>query len=100
MVILSASFKAKEGVLEELFETVQGLAEKSRMEEGCLRYDFCEDVLEPGTFLFFELWRSREALQHHFTMPYFHAFAARIPDFAEGEPEILTYDTAGPVPAF
>lgn len=99
MVILSASFKAKDGVRAELVKAVAELAALSRAEEGCIRYDFHEDALRPGFYLFFELWRSREDLELHFQKPYFLAFREAVPHFVDGAPEILTYDTPGAVAA-
>lgn len=37
----------------------------TRGEAGCVRYDLHEDNAEPGRFLFYETWASRELWQGH-----------------------------------
>ncbi len=42
------------------------MIEATRAEDGCLRYAFAEDVLEPGVIHISELWRDQAALERHF----------------------------------
>ncbi len=95
MIVLPGTFTAKPGAKAQLVTMAQALIPPSRAEEGCMRYDFLEDAITPGRFLFFELWRSREDLNAHFQQPYFKAFAQDLPVLIEGLAEIVTYETAG-----
>lgn len=64
----------------------------SNTEEGCISYGFFEDQITPGQFLFFEKWKSREAIGEHFEKPYFKDFAERFPAMIEGEATIEIHE--------
>ncbi|MFM6949686.1 MAG: putative quinol monooxygenase [Novosphingobium sp.] len=38
----------------------------SRAEDGCIEYNYAEDLLEPGLIRVSEVWESREQLAAHF----------------------------------
>ena len=40
--------------------------EASRAEDGCVEYNYSEDLLEPGLIRVSEVWESREHLAAHF----------------------------------
>jgi quinol monooxygenase YgiN len=42
------------------------MVEATRAEDGCVRYAFAEDVLDPGLIHVSELWRDQAALDRHF----------------------------------
>ena len=46
----------------------------SRRDAGCLGYDCRADVLNPGTWLFFEKWQDDASLEKHMAAPHFKAF--------------------------
>jgi len=45
---------------------VARLIEATRAEDGCLKYGFAEDVLDPGLIHISEAWRDQAALEAHF----------------------------------
>ena len=69
-IIVRASLSVKEECVEEFIKTLSAVAEASRLEKGCLEYDFLRDVNNPNTFMFFELYRDSNAYQTHRQMPY------------------------------
>lgn len=42
----------------------------TRAEEGCIQYDLHQDNENPGHFLFYENWASRELWQNHMNAAY------------------------------
>jgi quinol monooxygenase YgiN len=42
----------------------------TRAEDGCIEYNFAEDVLDPGLIRVSELWDSREQLAAHLKTPH------------------------------
>jgi quinol monooxygenase YgiN len=100
MIVLSGTFTAKPECEAELLALARRLVPVSRGEQGCVRYDFLQDAIEPHRFVFFELWKSRHDLESHFGQPYFKSFAARFPELIVGDAEIVTYEAPGPVAAF
>jgi quinol monooxygenase YgiN len=89
MLVLSGTFTAKADKKDELVALAAMLLPQSRKKPGCLRYDFLQDALIPERFV-----------NAHFQTPHFQSFAQAFPELIVGEAEILTYETAGPAPAF
>lgn len=50
------------------------LVAATRTEAGCLQYDLHQDDAEPGRFLFFERWKSRDLWQAHMQTPHLAAY--------------------------
>lgn len=50
------------------------LVAATRTEAGCLQYDLHQDNGEPGRFLFFERWESRDLWQAHMQTPHLAAY--------------------------
>jgi quinol monooxygenase YgiN len=94
-LIVAARMVAKPGKEEALRATLMGLIEPTRKEAGCILYDLHEEQGKPGSFLFFEKWTSKQALDEHLAMPYLKALLAAAPELVEGAPEIALYDQIG-----
>ena len=94
MLILIAKFTTKPGCREQLIDMAKDAIGPSRAEEGCIIYDFLQDPFNPGSFTFYEKWRSREDLELHFGEPHFKEFAETVPDLIEGEPSLISYEIA------
>lgn len=60
-----ASIKAVQGKADFVGSELEKLVAPTRAEKGCLRYDLHRDNTDPGHFLFFEQWESRELWQQH-----------------------------------
>lgn len=69
----------------ELKELLLSFVAPTRQEPGCLEYHFHEDRDEPGVFVFYEAWRSKEDLDAHLALPHLR-------DFWERRMEYLTTD--------
>ncbi len=95
LLIVAARAQAKPGKEDELRATLMGLIEPTRREAGCIQYDLHEEQGKPGSFLFFEKWTSKQALDEHLAMPYLKALFAAAPELVEGEPIIGLYDQIG-----
>ena len=59
---------------EKLEALLKPLLEASRRDAGCLGYDCRADVLNPGTWLFFEKWQDNASLEKHMAAAHFKAF--------------------------
>ncbi|WP_442943302.1 putative quinol monooxygenase [Nocardia sp. NBC_00565] len=60
----------------------------TREEDGALQYHFHEDVDDPSTFVFYEVWRSKEDLDRHLELPHMRDFWERRMDYLEQDLEI------------
>ena len=62
---VTAKLTAKKGMEAQLEAEVVKNIPNVRAEKGCIRYDFHKNRSEDGTFLFYEIWESPEALDAH-----------------------------------
>lgn len=74
---LVAFLRAKEGQQLLLEAELRALVGPTRKEEGCLQYDLHRGADHPETFLFHEVWESREHHTAHTRTPHFLRWNAR-----------------------
>ena len=90
-----AELTAKPGKEDDLRAALTGLLAPTRSEEGCVEYLLHESTDQPGRFVFYENWKSREALTDHLQKPYLQALAARSGELLTEPARILTYTRIG-----
>ena len=79
-VTVIARLRAREGMEASLKETLLGLIQPSRADEGCIRYDLHEDPENPALFMFHEIWTGKEALDKHLGTPHLQEFIKKSED--------------------
>ena len=57
--------RAKPGKAAEMKEFIAGVVTASRNDPGCIDYEFHEVVDQPGTFIAYERWVTKAALDAH-----------------------------------
>lgn len=72
-----AVIRAKGGMGEKTKQALEALVTPTRAEEGCIDFDFYQDVDDKGLFMFFENWTNREALDKHMQAPHIKAFGGQ-----------------------
>ena len=68
-VVVFAGFKAAENRSAALKRELMSLVLPTRDEEGCISYELFQEEGEPASFMFYEVWRSREDLERHLATP-------------------------------
>ena len=76
-VTLIVLLRARDGQESLLEAELRALVGPTRKEEGCLQYDLHRGADLPGTFLFHEVWASREHHSAHTRTPHFLRWNAR-----------------------
>lgn len=76
-LVNNAILKAKPGNEEKLKAELIKMLEPSRSESGCIQYTLHESV-EPGVFVFYEVWEDEAALEFHMNTPHFKAYRENI----------------------
>ncbi|TCK98892.1 quinol monooxygenase YgiN [Shimia isoporae] len=71
-----AQIKAAAGKEALVEAELRKLIDITRAEAGCINYDLHKDNEDPGLFLFFENWESRELWQTHMNAPHLAAYMA------------------------
>jgi quinol monooxygenase YgiN len=67
------------------------MVEATRPEEGCIQYDLHVSTDQPGSFVFYENWASREALDRHAASPHLRAFGIKASELLNQPARVLTY---------
>lgn len=79
-IYVTAILKAKPGMEKSLARELTAVVPKVRSEKGCLRYDLHMSTDDTATFLFYEIWESKEALDLHAKAPALTAMEEQIAD--------------------
>ena len=74
---LVVTLRAKDGQHLLLEAELRALVGPTRKEEGCLQYDLHRGADHPGTYLFHEVWESREHHAAHTRTQHFLRWNAR-----------------------
>lgn len=74
IIICLSQMTAKKGKEDQLRQALQALIEPTLQEKGCLAYELLEDLGSVGSFVMYERFQNREALEAHIKMPYIEAF--------------------------
>ncbi|NES70566.1 MAG: antibiotic biosynthesis monooxygenase, partial [Okeania sp. SIO2D1] len=69
-LVLAGKYKIKPEKRERFLELAKPGFEKTRQEPGNVSYNLYEKFGNPNTFLYFEEWVDREALNSHLKQPY------------------------------
>jgi quinol monooxygenase YgiN len=77
MVTAVAIAKAKPGREDELGRRMADLVAPTLAEPGCINYDLHRSNGDPGTWMFYENWRTQADLDAHMKTAHFTGFFAR-----------------------
>ena len=91
LLTVVAEMVAKPGMEDELKRRLLSLIEPTRKEDGCVQYDLHQNTDQAGRFVFYENWRSREALERHLQSPHLLAFGSVEEELLAEPARVLTY---------
>jgi quinol monooxygenase YgiN len=77
---------------EELMELAKTMQERSRLEDGCIRYGFFAAIEDPLSFIAVEEWADREALDRHFGEAHLADFARGLGEVVSERPEVAIHE--------
>ncbi len=91
MITLMAKIKAKKGSEADLEAALSALVKKVEAEEGTLEYVLNVSLSDPCTFMVFEVYKDKAALDHHGKTDYFTAAMKETAAFVAEKPQIEMY---------
>lgn len=91
LLTVVAEMTAKPGKEDELRQALVALVAPTRNEQGCVQYDLHAATDDPGRFVFYENWTSREMLDLHLASAHLKAFGELAPGLLAEPARILTY---------
>jgi quinol monooxygenase YgiN len=91
-VVLAGRYKIKPDQRERFLALAKAGLEPTRKEAGNISYNFYEDPNLPNSFIYFEEWKSREALAQHLKQPYITPLLTEFADLVDGKADVRVYD--------
>jgi quinol monooxygenase YgiN len=91
LLTVVAELRAKPGKEDDLRRALLALTDQTRAEEGCVQYDLHVHTGEPGRFVFYENWVSREHLDRHLASEHLTRFRKLADELLSEAPRIETY---------
>jgi len=74
-VAVIGQFRLAPEEMEAARPMMSKVMEATRAEDGCIEYNYAEDVLDPGLIRVSEVWESREQLAAHLKTPHMAVWA-------------------------
>ncbi|MEO1430197.1 MAG: putative quinol monooxygenase [Cyanobacteria bacterium J06633_8] len=91
-IVLAGRYKIKPEKRERFLELAHLGLEPSRAEVGNISYSFYEEAGTPNSFIYFEEWKSREALEEHLKQPYITPLLEEFSQLVDGDADVRVYD--------
>jgi quinol monooxygenase YgiN len=83
---------AKPEARDELMAMLTAQVAPTRVEPGCMNYDFHVDAQDSCVFMFYENWRSKADLDAHLEMPHLKPLVRRANELLARPVEIKFYE--------
>lgn len=80
-----ALLQALPGKEDELRAALIELVAPSLKDKGCINYDLHESLDNPGKFMFYENWESKEDHQLHFNTPHVQSLKSKLHELGEND---------------
>ncbi|MGI9379191.1 MAG: putative quinol monooxygenase [Methyloligellaceae bacterium] len=82
MHVITVLFETHSEFAEEFRSVVLAQAKNSlAREEGCTRFDVCQDADNPARFFLYEFYKDREAFQPHLESDHYRDFNVKTADW-------------------
>ena len=92
MLIVAGTFQIKEEKVAEAIAAMQEMATATQREDGCIHYQFYQDIQEATIFLVYEEWESAEALAAHSQTPHMAVLQGIMPNIVAAPPKVNRYE--------
>ena len=89
---LLAKFKVQPGKEDAFIEILSGLATEVKNEPGTHRYELHRSVSDASTFLMYEDYADKAALEAHSSSAYFKAAFPQLLALSVGRPEVRRFE--------
>jgi quinol monooxygenase YgiN len=91
-VTVLARFKAKAGKEDALKQAITACVAPTRTEAGCINYDLHQSSDDSSSFMLYENWVSKKALDEHLEMPYLQELKAKAGDLCAEPIDIALWE--------
>ena len=93
MILVVGTVRVPEEAFETAREAMHTMLAETRKEDGCIRYQFAQDVLDPQLLVISEAWRDRDALMAHGKAPHMAEWRKAIGAAGVSDRDIRMFET-------
>jgi quinol monooxygenase YgiN len=93
MLIIIGTVRIPEGAIDLARPAMAAMLAASRAEDGCLAYDYAQDVLDAQVIHVSERWRDRAALDAHFRTPHMTKWRAQFGAIGISDRNLKLYES-------
>lgn len=94
MIVVHTTIPLDPDCGDEVMNRIDDLVERSRREDGTVRYRAMRDLTDPNLIRFFEQYEDPEAAEAHTESDEYRRFNELLPEVVDGEIETLQFETA------
>ena len=87
-IYLTAIIKTKEEYRNEVLKVLHIMVAETQKEEANELYTLHQGIEDKNHFVFYEIWKSKEGLDHHNQKPYIKAFGDLVEEQLQEKPQI------------
>jgi quinol monooxygenase YgiN len=95
-ITVSGRIKAKQGMEEQLKQSLLSVLEPTRAEPGCINFYLHQGLDDKSAFMAYQNWFSKEAEDEHYKQPYMQAYMSEAPGMLAGAPDITVWKLIEP----
>ena len=78
--------------IDAVIDAMKEMAAATQKEDGCIHYQFYQDINDPVLFLVFEKWESTAALEAHMDTPHMAVLRTQMPDLLGGPMDVQRFE--------
>lgn len=93
MILVVGTVKLPDGGLEKLVPAAAVMIAETLKEDGCIRYAYAQDLVDPSIMHVSEAWRDLDALIAHSTVDHMNVWSAAVGEVGVLERNLKRYDT-------
>ena len=86
--VINARINVKQEAIEQFLALAKTMVENSNSEQGCLIYKLYQEVGNPQSFIFYEVYQNQDAVNIHNSSLYFKTFIEKISELASDKPQV------------
>ena len=86
--VINARIMVRPEAIENFLALAKKMVENSNSEQGCLIYKLYQEVGNPQSFIFYEVYENQDAVNIHNSSLYFKTFIEQISDMASDKPQV------------
>ena len=94
MIIVAGTVAIKPENRDAAVNVALKMVVATKVESGCIAYDFWSDLGDPSRFHVYEEWETQDALEAHFQTSHMAEFMAALPALIAGPPDIKRYEVS------